>query len=324
MKKMNLITTGIVLSLATYTVAAEEQVKPHAYVAPSVGKYFFNDDRGLEDDSIYSLDFGYQFNERTALQLGVGGLKTEDPGLDNEVDAQWYHLDGLYFFNPKGKWKPYLLASAAHMRIDPNTSGVDEETLLGVGVGIERELTDRLALRTDVRGYHSLDEDDNDAAWMFSLKYALGDTKTSKPRKVTPAPTPVEEPQTIYVDKPVSVRLNVEFDFDKSEVKPEYYGELEKAAQFLRKYSNVHVTIEGHTDSVGNDTYNLMLSQSRADAVREALIEQYQVDGNRLTAIGKGEAEPIADNGTPLGRKQNRRVVATIEAVDRVEKVVTE
>lgn len=322
MRNINLITTGIILSLASYTVAAEEQVKPHAYIAPSVGKYFFNDDRGLEDDSIYSLDFGYQFNERTALQLGYGGLKTEDPGLDNEVDAQWYHVDGLYFFNPLGKWKPYVLASAAHLRLDPNTSGVDEETLLGVGVGIERELTDRLALRTDVRGYHSLDEDDNDAALMFSLKYALGDTKTSKPRKV--APPPPAEPKTIYVDNPVSIRLNVEFDFDKYVVKPEYYAELDKVAQFLRKYSNIHVTIEGHTDSKGNDTYNLMLSQSRADAVRQALIDQYQVDGNRLTAIGKGEAEPIADNESAAGRQQNRRVVANIEAVDRVKKVITE
>ncbi|MBU2711013.1 OmpA family protein [Zooshikella harenae] len=323
MKKLSLFATGVIFALASHSVMAEEEVVPHAYVAPSFGKYFFDNDRDIEDDYLYSLDFGYQINSNLAVQLGFGKINnTENPGLDNNIDAKWYHLDSMYYIAPVGKWKPYALASAAHMRIDPSDAGTDDETLLGLGVGVERELTDRVALRADVRDYYSLDNETHDQAVMLSVKLALGETKRAIVRKEPPPPAP--QPKEIYVDKPVSIRLNIEFDFDKSVIKPEYYPELEKVASFLQRYSNIHVTIEGHTDSVGNDAYNLMLSQSRSDAVRQALIEQYNIQPGRLTAIGKGESEPVADNGSPEGRQRNRRVMANIKAVEKVKKVITE
>jgi OOP family OmpA-OmpF porin len=66
--------------------------------------------------------------------------------------------------------------------------------------------------------------------------------------------------------------------------------------------------IEGHTDSVGNDDYNLKLSQRRADAVRQYLLDK-GVAGARLEAKGFGESQPVADNKTVEGRAQNRRVI---------------
>ncbi len=70
------------------------------------------------------------------------------------------------------------------------------------------------------------------------------------------------------------------------------------------------LTIEGHTDSVGSDAANLALSQSRADAVRAALIE-LGVSAQRMTALGKGESQPVGDNSSPAGRAANRRIVLT-------------
>jgi OOP family OmpA-OmpF porin len=66
--------------------------------------------------------------------------------------------------------------------------------------------------------------------------------------------------------------------------------------------------VEGHTDSVGNDDYNLKLSQRRADSVRKYLVDK-GVPAARLEAKGYGEAQPVADNKTADGRAQNRRVV---------------
>jgi OOP family OmpA-OmpF porin len=88
---------------------------------------------------------------------------------------------------------------------------------------------------------------------------------------------------------------------------------LDGVAQDLRKYPRLRVELQGHTDSSGADAYNLDLSQRRADAVRNYLVSQ-GVSGTQLEARGLGESEPIADNGTPEGRADNRRVVMRVLA----------
>lgn len=86
---------------------------------------------------------------------------------------------------------------------------------------------------------------------------------------------------------------------------------LDTLAAFLGRYDERQVLVEGHTDSVGSDAENLALSQRRADAVRTYLLSR-QVDSGRVNAVGKGEAFPIADNGSATGRQQNRRVEVII------------
>ena len=109
-----------------------------------------------------------------------------------------------------------------------------------------------------------------------------------------------------------TLRLNILFDYDKSDIKPQYQSEIAKAAQFLANYPNMQTVIEGHTDSRGSDSYNQRLSQRRADSVRSALISQYGIDANRISAIGYGESRPVATNDTDAGRQENRRVMVVI------------
>ncbi|SFF32874.1 OmpA family protein [Fontimonas thermophila] len=82
---------------------------------------------------------------------------------------------------------------------------------------------------------------------------------------------------------------------------------LDEVAESLKNQPNVRVEIGGHTDSIGNDAYNHILSQQRAEAVRQYLISR-GVSGDRLVAMGYGEFRPVASNETPEGREQNRRV----------------
>ncbi len=86
---------------------------------------------------------------------------------------------------------------------------------------------------------------------------------------------------------------------------------LDEAAAILQGVSGVAVEVGGHTDSQGSEGSNLSLSQGRADAVVEYLVGQ-DVDASLLTGVGYGEAEPVADNGTPEGRQQNRRIEFTV------------
>ncbi len=84
-------------------------------------------------------------------------------------------------------------------------------------------------------------------------------------------------------------------------------------AQQLVEKPNMVAVIEGHSDNQGKEEYNQALSEKRAEAVREMLVTNYNIDVARLSVKGKGAAEPVADNATVEGRQQNRRVVVKIE-----------
>lgn len=98
------------------------------------------------------------------------------------------------------------------------------------------------------------------------------------------------------------------FDVNSANIKPESYGALKDIAGVLQDNANVHVKIIGHTDSDGDATMNLSLSKNRAEAVKTFLINEFKIDGSRLSTDGKGASDPVADNKTSAGKAQNRRV----------------
>lgn len=105
------------------------------------------------------------------------------------------------------------------------------------------------------------------------------------------------------------------FETGRANLKSNAMSNLHKLSAFLNKYQNRNVIIEGHTDSVGSESYNYSLSQRRADAVKAFLLNQ-GVAGSRIVATGKGEGVPVADNDTPNGRQLNRRVEVIISNPD--------
>jgi outer membrane protein OmpA-like peptidoglycan-associated protein len=124
----------------------------------------------------------------------------------------------------------------------------------------------------------------------------------------------VEEVAVAEPAEAVRVELDVKFDFDKAQVKPESYGDIKNLADFLTQYPQTTTVVEGHTDSVGSDAYNQTLSERRANAVRDVLVNQYGVGSDRVNAVGYGESRPVADNASADGRAVNRRVEAEVEA----------
>lgn len=97
------------------------------------------------------------------------------------------------------------------------------------------------------------------------------------------------------------------FDFDKAVLKQKSFRELDRIAKFLLDNPTIEIEVSGHTDSIGDDAYNQKLSEKRAQAVRQYLIEK-GVSENRLTAVGYGEVYPISNNMFSFGRELNRRV----------------
>ena len=100
---------------------------------------------------------------------------------------------------------------------------------------------------------------------------------------------------------------SLNFDFDKSNVKPQYYDLLKNIKEFVEQ-NNYELTIVGHTDSIGSNAYNFKISRRRAESVKAKLLE-FGLSEDRIVGIeAMGEEQPIATNATREGRAQNRRV----------------
>jgi outer membrane protein OmpA-like peptidoglycan-associated protein len=154
---------------------------------------------------------------------------------------------------------------------------------------------------TDFRGRSNYTDEDL-AKSLFPE--AQSDVRT---RGIGPA-----QPQSPPTTPPAktSIALNVFFEFNSDKILAEYYPDIDKLGKVLTapQYSLYHVQIEGHTDSVGSETYNQALSQRRAESVKRYLIQHFPIDSARLAVRGFGKGRPIASNDTPEGRGQNRRV----------------
>jgi len=154
-----------------------------------------------------------------------------------------------------------------------------------------------MAIRADVRHVIAIGSAYNDLEATLGLAFYFGGKKDA-----VPAPE-----KQVFDEK---VRLNIEFDFDKSDIRPRYHDELRTVGDYMNKYPDVNMAIEGHTDSIGTDEYNQALSQRRVDSVKNYIVEKFNIDGKRIKATGYGESKPIADNSTDEGRQTNRRVEA--------------
>lgn len=105
----------------------------------------------------------------------------------------------------------------------------------------------------------------------------------------------------------VTMPAGITFDVDKADIKPEFYGPLDRVAATLRKYPQSYIDVIGHTDSQGDASYNQELSERRARAVQSYLAAR-GVNQARMVAYGQGESQPVATNDTAAGRAANRRV----------------
>jgi len=104
------------------------------------------------------------------------------------------------------------------------------------------------------------------------------------------------------------VTSGIHFDVNSDKIKPDSYGILKELANVLRENQEVKIKIVGHTDSDGDDSRNMELSKKRAESVKNALANEFQVSTSRMETEGKGESKPVSKNDTPAGKAQNRRV----------------
>ncbi len=308
-------------------------------VSPFVGGYLWEGNEGIEEhDFNAGAGLGYMFTDK----LGVEGVFQYIPGQSENAGGDThgyiYKLDGLYHFPITKTIVPYVAAGLGGITINPDRGESHSHFLVNYGGGLKYYLTDDLALRADVRHIVSFNDTYNNMSYTFGIVYQFGGRKKPAPApkpvvkpapapapkpvvKPAPAPKPAVKPAPAPAPKPVvkpapapqikkevTLRIKIEFDTDKSFVRPRYHNELKKVADYLKQYPDNQAVIEGFTDNRGSAVHNMKLSQRRADAVRKYLVEKFGVNSEKLSAKGYGKENPIASNKTKAGRQKNRRV----------------
>ena len=111
--------------------------------------------------------------------------------------------------------------------------------------------------------------------------------------------------------------LGIKFPSGRSTIDANSAALMKKVQQGLNLFPGASISVEGHTDANGSDSTNLILSQDRADAVRQYLVSNFGVDPEKVSSVGYGEARPVATNETPAGRTRNRRIDLVIHIEQR-------
>src|SRR5262245_43438162 len=142
-----------------------------------------------------------------------------------------------------------------------------------------------------------------------------------------PPPPPKEEPKpparVELRDNKIDFKEKIQFEVNKSVIKPESFSLLHDIAEVIKKNPQVKkISIEGHASAEGEAKANKKLSDDRAKSVMDYLVKKETVEANRMTAKGWGEEKPIADNATEEGREKNRRVEFLVVEQDVTSKKV--
>jgi len=315
-------------------------------------QHIFAYDREVDDKLTPFGAVEFRFTERWAGEFWYATGETDgDNGFDADIDR--WHLNALYYLRSSGGLHPYLAIGGGQLERDWDLPGgalseVDEEA--NVGAGAHYFLSDNVSLHGDVRYLFGFDDSTYDFTLSLGVAYRFGAApkaaRAAAPRaapEVAPRAAPAPEPQRpdsdgdgvhddmddcpgtasgsrvdargceIKVTRVASIRLLVQFEFDKDEVREHHFADIEDLADFLKRFDDIYVDIEGHTDSIGSLDYNLELSRRRANAVVEILVNEYGIPAHRLKGKGYGESRPIATNDTAEGRAANRRAMATLE-----------
>lgn len=336
-----MLTLTVGMLLQTSVQAQEYDTRPNVYAG---GVYQFFDSEVNQDD-----DFGWQIggevpiSERWGLSLEHWEVETDNDNGPGEADLKYTRLGGNFHLTQFGAWQPYLSAGIGYYRLKEAGLTPDfDDNSFDFGVGVKRFIGDNFFLRGDAKMIRVQDINTWDQSVSLSIGYAFGPkTRAAAPVAAAPAPAPApaadpdsdgdgvadsrdrcaNTPRNLAVDAngcPIMDRsqerqdLLVNFDFDQAVVKPEFYDEIETFAEFLQTYSNTNAVIEGHTDSDGTEAYNQGLSERRAQAVMNRLVQAHGIPASRLSAVGYGEARPVVENNSTANKARNRRIEAEV------------
>lgn len=343
--RMKCALTLLISSICASTIAAE-QPKPEDLVGKIYGGLHglhikTDNDRLTTTNPSSYMDYGtgiggeigYRWLPSTEFRLSYSqfALNAAKSGFE-EPDGASTSVDVLFFPTEKNI---YLLTGVNNLDIaNSQVSG-------NLGAGYRHYFNEKAAIYFESKYNYQFSERYDELTSQLGFVYFFGDTPKSKPsapKVIAPLDsdrdgvtddkdncprTPMIDKVdvngcTIFIGKLISKQLIVNFDHNKSEIKPEFNDEIEAMANFLKANSDLSLTIEGHTSSLGSNQYNQSLSQERANEIVNALISTHGISSSRLSAIGYGEERLLNPDNTATAHAENRRIIAKIEVTKKV------
>ncbi|SEL55401.1 OmpA-OmpF porin, OOP family [Colwellia chukchiensis] len=354
-QKLGLLISGLICA---FNVNAQEQPKAADLVGKNYlgihGMRMNTDDDRLAPNNVdyirhangIGLEFGHRLSEYSELRLSYTRLNLTRTGwAPSTPSGKNIAANYLYFPN---KQNFYVMAGASAIDV------VDSDLSANIGAGYRHYLSERSAVYFEGNGHYQFDNKYTDLSAQIGLVYFFGDTakkivrSAPAPTQIKPAaPAPVAKAEldsdndgvidrkdqcpntpaankvdsdgcTIFTEANDEMRLLVNFDNAKAIVKPEYLDNIKVAADFLKQYPHTDLTISGHTSSQGAAAYNKKLSQQRAEAIVDVLVQEFGIAPSRLTAEGKGEEELLNPANTATAHAENRRIEAKVSVKRKI------
>ncbi len=347
-----LIALGLLLPLA----ARAEIRKGSAEVGVFAGFNKFEDRQNLKDCPILGARLGYNLTRRWGLEGSVstlssrvgdksvtGAIKGEFRAPMDKVKLTYYQVDVLFHFMPERRLNPFLVAGFGGTHYSPAISNGAMSTF-DFGLGAKYWLCRHVALRMDLKDRavgevfkYSFQALNLTGGIVFSFGGGAKDKKAplakAQPTPVATAkPTPVvivvaDEPKVVEKVKAVAqpkveaeVVLafeDVHFSLESSSLTPNAKAILKRSVKILKENPNAKIRIAGYTSASGTEEFNQGLSERRAKAVRDYLVQEKVVDPARLTMIGYGENRPAIREVAPekiysKAAKANMRVLFVV------------
>ena len=305
---------GALLVLASGASLASNQW----YIGATQGIFSVGDGdhwAGHIDIGQVGLQLGTNLTDDLSVEVGYStNFKRDDFDIAS--------LSGLIWMGDNAnKYQPYVLVGTNRYSFDDEQGlPIDHyHSQMVFGFGVGSNIAEDFQLRADIRMMAGQSENEDDFGLQVSFNRFF-DTGSS-----AAAPLVVAEVEPIAVRqvaepkiKTVSIQLNVEFEFDSSDVLTIYSDQLEVIAAGMLEHNDIVLVLEGHTDSLGSDSYNQDLSLRRAESVKLKLAEEYGISIDRIDTQGYGEVNPIASNESSEGRARNRRVIGEMSFTEVV------
>ncbi|MEE2024119.1 MULTISPECIES: OmpA family protein [Alkalimonas] len=282
------------------------------------------------------FDLGYRIDENWAVRAEFARDRLKNKLTRDRISGNRYGVDALYHLNNSGV---YLLAGL-------NRHSIDKTNSLNVGVGYRAFLNENVSLFAEANRYQGLNKGTwADAGIKAGVSYYFGSAAAAAPTPA-PAPTPTqpavvdsdgdgvpdhldqcpntprghkvdERGCTVYTEvaqRVGSAEIRVLFPFDSAEVSREQRADVARLADYLKRYPTATVEIEGHASRIGAADYNQRLSERRAKAVADLLVNTHGIEASRITTKGYGFSRPRMEGATREAHRANQRIEALVTA----------
>lgn len=343
MKKRHLLALAALsgLSLLPMAQASDEPVDDRWYASPFATFIQPGGDRNMNNGWGGGLGFGKMIDEHFNVELKGFYQNLSGNNGNGNADYEGGLAEAQYYFM-RDTFSPYTVLGLGGMNTRLN--GKNAASFIGeAGVGFTYEVSDNFLIRSDVRYRYNQNFNANQPLQAGTNEYhdmvvnlgfviPFGPKPVAAVAEVPPPPVAAADCSTMDDDQdgvnncddlcpdtlpgvPVSIKgcwiVDVKFDFDKYNIRPEFFANLDNAAQKMREHPEKAIEVQGHTDNVGSFKYNQRLSERRALAVQKYLTERS--GRTDITAFGFSYSKPIDTNETEEGRANNRRVQLEIE-----------